>query len=185
MHNEGWGHRIIYDPHGFGAVGDVRNFHPPKSCTGCRNRRTAPRQLFSNSSQFPGRLYDPYGFCSIGSDRDQLFCPTCCPLFVSTSQPSETTLSVRMGVCASCLGRGRQDSFDEVSADWQVSGRSCLDLFLTSWQDEESRLLLDDPNNFQYGSFGDQNMNAQADPLESQREIEALQKVVAKTSKYV
>lgn len=28
-------------------------------------------------------------------------------------------------------------------------------------------------------------MNMQADPLESQREIEALQKVVAKTSKYV
>ncbi|KAH6645171.1 late endosomal/lysosomal adaptor and MAPK and MTOR activator-domain-containing protein [Truncatella angustata] len=48
--------------------------------------------------------------------------------------------------------------------------------------DDESRLLLDDPNNSQYGSFGDQNMNAQADPQESQRETEALQKVVAKTS---
>ncbi|KAK6080525.1 hypothetical protein SCUP234_05071 [Seiridium cupressi] len=66
-----------------------------------------------------------------------------------------------MGVCASCLGKGPRDSYDE---------------------DDESRLLLDDPNNFQYGSFGDQNMNAQTDPLESQREIEALQKVVAKTS---
>ncbi|KAK8078792.1 hypothetical protein PG994_002599 [Apiospora phragmitis] len=49
-------------------------------------------------------------------------------------------------------------------------------------KDDVSRLLIDDPNNFQYGSFSDQNMNAQADPLESQRENEAVQKVVAKTS---
>ncbi|KAI0129885.1 hypothetical protein BJ170DRAFT_291157 [Xylariales sp. AK1849] len=49
-------------------------------------------------------------------------------------------------------------------------------------KDDVSRLLLDDPNNFQYGSFSDQTMNVQTDPLESQREIEALQKVVARTS---
>lgn len=66
-----------------------------------------------------------------------------------------------MGACASCLGRGRQDAYDE---------------------EDESRLLLDDPNNFQYGSFGEQNANTHTDPLESQRELEALQKVVAKTS---
>ena len=46
-------------------------------------------------------------------------------------------------------------------------------------------MLLDDPNNFQYGSFSDQNINARADPLESQRETEAVQKVVTTTSKYV
>lgn len=52
-------------------------------------------------------------------------------------------------------------------------------------QDDVSRLLFDDPNNLQYGSFGEHNMNSQADPLESQREVEALQRVVARTSKYV
>lgn len=66
-----------------------------------------------------------------------------------------------MGACSSCLGRGPQEAYDE---------------------DDESRLLLDDPSSFQYGSFGDQGMNAQSDPLESQREAEALQKVVARTS---
>ncbi|ORY58434.1 late endosomal/lysosomal adaptor and MAPK and MTOR activator-domain-containing protein [Pseudomassariella vexata] len=66
-----------------------------------------------------------------------------------------------MGACASCLGRRGDDPFDE---------------------DDVSRLLLDDPNNFQYGSFSDQNINPQADPQESQRETEALQKVVARTS---
>ncbi|KAI0176565.1 hypothetical protein GGR52DRAFT_541622 [Hypoxylon sp. FL1284] len=68
-----------------------------------------------------------------------------------------------MGICASCLGRRRRDSYDE---------------------DDVSRLLFDDPTNIQYGSFGDHNLNAQADPLESQREVEALQRVVARTSKY-
>ncbi|KAK8116476.1 uncharacterized protein PG998_004757 [Apiospora kogelbergensis] len=67
-----------------------------------------------------------------------------------------------MGVCASCLGSRRQET--------------------TLDEDDVSRLLIDDPNNFQYGSFSDQNMNAQTDPLESQRENEAVQKVVAKTS---
>lgn len=49
-------------------------------------------------------------------------------------------------------------------------------------QDDESRLLFDDPNNMQYGSFGEQHMAGQHDPLEAQREIEALQRVVARTS---
>ncbi|KAH8649167.1 late endosomal/lysosomal adaptor and MAPK and MTOR activator-domain-containing protein [Xylariales sp. PMI_506] len=64
-----------------------------------------------------------------------------------------------MGACSSCLGR-RSPELEE---------------------DDESRLLLD-PSNFQYGSFGEQNPNPQADPLESQRETEALQKVLARTS---
>ncbi|KAI8631224.1 late endosomal/lysosomal adaptor and MAPK and MTOR activator-domain-containing protein [Xylariaceae sp. FL1651] len=66
-----------------------------------------------------------------------------------------------MGICASCLGRQRNDSIDE---------------------DDVSRLLFDDPNNMHYGSFGEHNLNSQADPLESQREVEALQRVVARTS---
>ncbi|KAI2621337.1 late endosomal/lysosomal adaptor and MAPK and MTOR activator-domain-containing protein [Xylaria nigripes] len=66
-----------------------------------------------------------------------------------------------MGICASCLGRRRSDFIDE---------------------DDVSRLLFDDPNNIQYGSFAEHNLNAQADPLESQREVEALQRVVARTS---
>ncbi|RBQ96535.1 hypothetical protein VDGD_20223 [Verticillium dahliae] len=49
-------------------------------------------------------------------------------------------------------------------------------------QDEESRLLFDDPNGIHYGSFGDQSMSGQEDPVEVQRENEALQRVVAKTS---
>lgn len=36
----------------------------------------------------------------------------------------------------------------------------------------------------QYGTFAEHNMNSQGDPLESQREVEALQRVVARTSKY-
>ncbi|KAI2609657.1 late endosomal/lysosomal adaptor and MAPK and MTOR activator-domain-containing protein [Hypoxylon fragiforme] len=66
-----------------------------------------------------------------------------------------------MGICASCLGRRRRDSYDE---------------------DDVSRLLFDETNNLQYGSFGEHNLNPQADPLESQREVEALQRVVARTS---
>lgn len=57
---------------------------------------------------------------------------------------------------------------------------------MPSTQDESSRLIFDDPNGHNYGSFGDQHVGvAQADPLEVQRETEALQKVVAQTSKYV
>lgn len=49
-------------------------------------------------------------------------------------------------------------------------------------EDDVSRLLFDDSNTMQYGSFADHNANSQADPLESQREVEALQRVVARTS---
>jgi hypothetical protein len=51
-------------------------------------------------------------------------------------------------------------------------------------QDEQSRLLFDDPHASHYGSFGDHNTGIiQADPQELQRETEALQKVVTQTSK--
>ncbi|CAM1505756.1 Fc.00g113930.m01.CDS01 [Cosmosporella sp. VM-42] len=66
-----------------------------------------------------------------------------------------------MGVCASCLGRHDSDAYDE---------------------DEENRLLYDDANGMQYGSFGDQNLAGENDTLEVQRENEALQRVVARTS---
>ncbi|RDW75239.1 hypothetical protein BP6252_06381 [Coleophoma cylindrospora] len=70
-----------------------------------------------------------------------------------------------MGVCASCLGLNKtRDESDE---------------------DEQSRLLFDDAHASQYGSFGEHNTGlVQADPQEVQRETEALQKVVAQTSKY-
>ena len=55
---------------------------------------------------------------------------------------------------------------------------------MCSSQDENSRLLFDDPHANHYGSFGDQGAGTtQADPQEVQRETEALQKVVAQTSK--
>ncbi|RSL55456.1 hypothetical protein CEP54_009340 [Fusarium duplospermum] len=66
-----------------------------------------------------------------------------------------------MGACASCLGRRDGDAYDE---------------------EEENRLLYDDTNGMQYGSFGDQSLNGENDTLEAQRENEALQRVVAKTS---
>ncbi|WZH41482.1 uncharacterized protein QYS62_002429 [Fusarium acuminatum] len=69
-----------------------------------------------------------------------------------------------MGACASCLGRGDGNNYDE---------------------EEENRLLYDDANGMQYGSFGDQAINGENDTLESQRENEALQRVIAKTSEYV
>ena len=50
-------------------------------------------------------------------------------------------------------------------------------------QDEEAPLFLDDGNNLHYGSFNDPHMNGQDDPAEVQREVEALQRVVARTSK--
>lgn len=59
------------------------------------------------------------------------------------------------------MGRREKDAFDE---------------------DEENRLLYDDANGMQYGSFGDQNIASENDTLEVQRESEALQRVVAKTS---
>ncbi|KAF4985676.1 hypothetical protein FDECE_16399 [Fusarium decemcellulare] len=66
-----------------------------------------------------------------------------------------------MGACASCLGRRDGDAYDE---------------------EEENRLIYDDANGMQYGSFGDQALGGENDTLEAQRENEALQRVVAKTS---
>jgi hypothetical protein len=65
-----------------------------------------------------------------------------------------------MGACSSCLGQRSKDAYDD---------------------DEENRLLYDDANGPQYGSFGDAALNSD-DTLEAQRESEALQRVVAKTS---
>ncbi|CAG8953609.1 hypothetical protein HYFRA_00010068 [Hymenoscyphus fraxineus] len=73
-----------------------------------------------------------------------------------------------MGICSSCLGRGRER--DQEIAD----------------EDESSRLLFDDPHGHHYGSFADQHTGTtQADPQEVQRETEALQKVVAQTSNHL
>ncbi|KAK3315801.1 late endosomal/lysosomal adaptor and MAPK and MTOR activator-domain-containing protein [Apodospora peruviana] len=66
-----------------------------------------------------------------------------------------------MGNCSSCLGDRRRDVYDE---------------------DDEAQHLFDDPNNMHYGSFDQQHMMGQEDPQEVQREIEALQRVVARTS---
>jgi len=52
-------------------------------------------------------------------------------------------------------------------------------------QEDEAQHLFDDPNNLHYGSFDQQHMMGQEDPQEVQREIEALQRVVARTSEYV
>ncbi|OAA51522.1 hypothetical protein NOR_00115 [Metarhizium rileyi] len=65
-----------------------------------------------------------------------------------------------MGVCQSCLGRGDKDDYEE---------------------SEEGRLLYDDGNGMGYGSFNDPAMTGD-DTLEAQREHEALQRVIAKTS---
>lgn len=66
-----------------------------------------------------------------------------------------------MGNCSSCIGDRRRDVYDE---------------------DDEAQHLFDDPNNLHYGSFDQQHMTGQEDPQEVQREIEALQRVVARTS---
>ncbi|KAL7931519.1 hypothetical protein V8C35DRAFT_282517 [Trichoderma chlorosporum] len=66
-----------------------------------------------------------------------------------------------MGICQSCLGRRQKDVYEE---------------------SEENRLLYDDGNGMQYGSFGDAALNGEGDTAEAQRENEALQRVVAKTS---
>jgi len=67
-----------------------------------------------------------------------------------------------MGICSSCLG-GRRDIDDD---------------------NENQRLLFDDSHNTQYGSFGEQQVGTtQIDPQDAARENEALQKVVAKTSR--
>lgn len=69
-------------------------------------------------------------------------------------------LFATMGACSSCLGQRGKDSYDE---------------------EEENRLLYDDANGVQYGSFGEPALNGD-DTIEAQRESEALQRVVAKTS---
>lgn len=50
-------------------------------------------------------------------------------------------------------------------------------------QQEENRLLYDDDNTMQYGSFAEG--HGGDDSIEAQRENEALQQVVAKTSRLV
>jgi len=71
-----------------------------------------------------------------------------------------------MGICSSCLGWDRRDG--------------------SSDEDEGSRLLFDDPQSTQYGTFGDQTAGAvQEDPQDVQRETEALQKIVALTSSHL
>jgi hypothetical protein len=49
-------------------------------------------------------------------------------------------------------------------------------------QDEEAQLIFGDANAMQYGSFGGQHHMRDEDPAETQRSIEALQRVVARTS---
>jgi hypothetical protein len=71
-----------------------------------------------------------------------------------------------MGICSSCLGHDRDRDLSD--------------------EDEQSRLLFDDPHANQYGSFSDNNAGAiQADPQEVQREMEALQRVVTQTSNHL
>lgn len=88
-----------------------------------------------------------------------------------------------MGACSSCLGQRGRDSYDDVSHGDSVA---CFSGETDSQchQDEENRLLYDDANGGQYGSFGEPALSGD-DTLEAQRENEALQRVVAKTSKSV
>jgi len=65
-----------------------------------------------------------------------------------------------MGACQSCLGRRNSD---------------------VSNNDEGTGLLYDD-NGMQYGSFGEQALSGENETVETQRENEAIQTVVAKTS---
>lgn len=64
-----------------------------------------------------------------------------------------------------------------------VPCHAILPVLTTRLQSEENRLLYDDGNGVQYGSFGDGALNGEGDTAEVQRENEALQRVVAKTSK--
>lgn len=92
-----------------------------------------------------------------------------------------------------------QRSWDSVNHAWDgdkgTSTMRCA-LLPTTWlrcdssganyvllQSEENRLLYGDGNDVQYGSFGDAALNGEGDTAEVQRENEALQRVVAKTSK--
>jgi hypothetical protein len=86
-----------------------------------------------------------------------------------------------MGVCASCLGR-EKESNEDVSIECALAEEMIPDI--SCLQDENSRLLFDDPHSLNYGGFGDQSTGAsQADPQDVQQESEALQKIVAQTSK--
>lgn len=86
-----------------------------------------------------------------------------------------------MGVCSSCLGGSRSSSCNV--------GFGCIaeeHLLSLISQDDNSRLLFDDPHNINYGSFGDQNpASLQSDSQDVQGEAEALQKIVAQISKLV
>ena len=97
-----------------------------------------------------------------------------------------------MGNCSSCIGDRGRDVYDEVSlflliwrlaADGKLATRAAADQPTPS-QDDEAQHLFGDPNN-QYGTFDQQHMTSQEDPQEVQREIEALQRVVARTSECV
>ena len=66
-----------------------------------------------------------------------------------------------MGNCSSCLGQRRRSVYEE---------------------DDESRMLFEDADGTNYGSFGDAAMNDRDEARESQREAEALQSVVTRTS---
>ena len=88
-----------------------------------------------------------------------------------------------MGVCASCLGGRKKDVVDEVCL---LSHPPAFGYELNTGpaflQDEESPLFMDDGNNLHYGSFDDPHLSGQDDPVEVQRENEALLRVVARTS---
>ncbi|CAK7269192.1 hypothetical protein SEPCBS57363_003476 [Sporothrix epigloea] len=66
-----------------------------------------------------------------------------------------------MGNCSSCLGARRGSFYEE---------------------NDSSRLLFEDDDGAHYGSFGEPAVNDQDDVQESQREFEALQNLVARTS---
>ncbi|KAH8788849.1 hypothetical protein F5883DRAFT_635716 [Diaporthe sp. PMI_573] len=69
-----------------------------------------------------------------------------------------------MGICASCLGGGQPQ--DPVEQDEVESGP----------------LLFSVPNGMHYGSFAEPQMAPHSDHARAQRETEALQRVVARTS---
>lgn len=69
-----------------------------------------------------------------------------------------------MGICASCLGGGQPR--DPVEQD----------------EAEAGPLLFSVPNGMHYGSFAEPQMATHSDSARAQRETEALQRVVARTS---
>ncbi|OAA57098.1 hypothetical protein SPI_07479 [Niveomyces insectorum RCEF 264] len=66
-----------------------------------------------------------------------------------------------MGNCSSCIGGERKSVYEE---------------------DDDSRLLFGDADGAHYGSFGEPTLSSQDDAQEVQRELEALQRIVARTS---